>query len=346
LLAVVACSGSDEQEAAAPIGPVVTVAEAVVQPIRDAVTVAGQVVPAAGTDWTIYAPETALIAELPKTQGDAVEPGELLVRFEVAAVAQALVERQAAVSEASARADAARAEFSRLTSLFERGIIPRNNLDAARAELSAAEGVQAAAEVYLEEARMLREAARITARFSGVVADVWRVAGEVVTAASTDPIMRVIDPARLEIQIEVPTGQALRIRESHPAQVLTLAAGTFTALVTRPPIGLLTDAATTPVRLAAPELSALALNDIVQVELVLDERSDALVVPAEAVQRDVASTYVMVAGPDGIARHRPVRIGLTAGGLVQIADGLQPGELVIVQGLLDAVDGMPVVVGR
>ncbi len=338
--------GEETAESFEPIGPVVGVAEATIQTIREVVTVAGQVVPAANTDWTIYAPEPAMIAEIPKGMGDPVEAGDLLVRFDVAALTQTFTVRQVAVSDAASRADVARAEVSRLTPLFERGIIPRNDLETARAELSAAEAALALAEAYLEEARLLRDTTRITARFSGVVAEVWRVPGEFTSGGDTQPVMRVIDPERLEIQIELPTSQAIRIRESQPATVLTLVAGSFTAIVTRQPLGVLVESATSPVRLAAPELSALVLNDVVQVEMVLDERPDAIVVPAEAVLGEGAVRFVMVAEPDGIARQRAVRLGLSSGGFAQIADGIQPGELVIVEGLADVTDGAPVIISR
>ena len=229
----------------------VGVVEATTQPIRDAVTVAGQVVPASGTDWTIYATEPAMIAELPKGLGETVSAGDLLVRFEVGAHAQNFAVRQAALSDATARADAARAELLRLTPLFERGIVPRNDVETARAELASADAARATAEAYLEEARLLRDAGRITARFSGVVAEVWHAPGEFTSGAETDPVLRVIDPTRLEIQIDMPSAQALRVRDSHPAQVLTVTAGMFTAVVTRRPAALLMESATVPGTTAA-----------------------------------------------------------------------------------------------
>lgn len=351
LSVVLLCAGacSTAEEASGPVeaaGPVVGVAEASIQAIRDVATSTGQVVPAASTDWTIYAPEPAMIADLPKTLGDPVAAGDLLVRFEVGAHAQTFAVRQATLSDATARADAARAELSRLTPLFERGIVPRNDVETARAELAAAEAARATAEAYLEEARLLRDAGRVTARFSGVVAEVWHAPGEFTSGAETDPVLRVVDPSRLEVQIELPPAQALRVRDSHPARVLTLSAGVFTAIVTRRPLGLLMESATVPVRLTAPELSTLALNDAVQVEIVLDERPDAIVVPVEAIQRDGTATYVMVADHDSIARRRPVRLGLTSGGLVEVTDGLAAGATVIISGLGDVADGQPVVISR
>ncbi len=347
LASAVACArAADQPPSIEQTGPVVGVVEATLQTIRDVVAVAGQIVPAASTDWTVFASEPSMIAEMPKMLGEPIAAGDLLVRFEVASLTQNFNVRQAALSDAASRADLARAEVSRLTPLFERGIIPRNDLETARTELSTAEAARAMAEAYLEEARLLRDATRVTARFSGVVAEVWRGPGEFTSGQDTDPVMRVIDPTRLEIQVELPTSQAIRIRESQPATVLTLVAGSFRATVTRRPLGILVESATTPVRLTAPELSALTLNDVVQVEMVLDERPDAVVVPAEAILRDGTSTYVMTAGPDGIASRRPVRIGLTSGGLAQITEGLEPGEFVVVQGLTEVTDGTPVVIGR
>jgi RND family efflux transporter MFP subunit len=342
-----ACSRDVEQQTASePVGVVVGVAAASVQTIRDTVTVAGQVVPAANTDWRIFAPEPALVAELPKGIGDPVAAGELLVRFDVGSISQNFDLRQATLSDADARVATARAELSRLMPLFEQGIIPRNDLEMARAELATAEAAYKTAEAYLEEARLLRNAMRITARFSGIVAEVWHGPGEIVSAEDPEPVMRVIDPSRLEIQIELPTSQAIRVRESHPATVLTFAAGSFTALVTRRPVALLIEAATTPVRLTAPELSMLTLNDVVQVELVLEERPDVVVIPAEAVVVDGQGTFVMTAGSDGTARRREVRIGLTSGGFAEVLEGLESGELVIVEGLAEVTDGATVIVSR
>jgi hypothetical protein len=89
--------------------------------------------------------------------------------------------------------------------------------------------------------------------------------------------------------------------------VLTLTAGVFTAIVTRRPAGLLWVGHGSSQ--AAPELSALALNDVVQAEIVLNGR--ALVVPVEAIGRDGSATPSW--WPTRTAsRRRPVRLGLTS----------------------------------
>jgi multidrug efflux pump subunit AcrA (membrane-fusion protein) len=69
----------------------------------------------------------------------------------------------------------------------------------------------------------------------------------------------------------------------------------------------------------------------VRAEVVLAVRKDAVTVPQVAVVRrpvgDVA--YVI---RDGKAEERPVKRGLRSGTMVEILDGLEPGEIVAVDG--------------
>jgi RND family efflux transporter MFP subunit len=319
-----------------------------VQTLRETIAGAGQVVPAANGDWRVLAAEPAMIAEVTKMAGDPVEAGEVLVRFEVASLTQNYNARQLAAAEAAARTDRARAEVDRLTPLYDQGVIPRTMLDQARAELSTAQAAQASAGAYLEEARVMRNAATtVTARFDGIVAERWHNEGEFVTGEDSDPVLRVIDPTRLEIALVVPNEQAMRIREGLSANVQTLTGDSIVATVARRPLGLRLDPTMSDVRLAPPSLEGLALNDAVRVELVLDERPDALVVPAETIVRELGGMpHVMVVDENGIVRRRPVRLGLTTGGLTQVVDGLLPGERVVLQGLAEVVDGMAVSVSR
>ena len=158
-----------EPEAAAeqPVG--VSVQAARRSSIRDAATASGLVVPSAAGDWTIYAPAAAQIARLPVKENDPVSAGDVLVQFEIASVTQELNVRQAAVAEATARADRAKAEFTRLSELFERGIASRNAYEAARNEQTTSASVLAQAVSTLEAAKLENSQATVRARIAGVV---------------------------------------------------------------------------------------------------------------------------------------------------------------------------------
>ena len=164
-------------EAEQPIG--VSVQTARRQSIRDAATASGLVVPAAAGEWTIYAPSAAQIARLPLKENDPVAAGDVLVQFDIASVTQQLSIRQAAVTEASARADRAKAEFTRMSGLFERGIASRNAYEAARTEQTTSASVLTQAVADLEATKIENSQATVRARFAGVVAKVYHGEGRV-----------------------------------------------------------------------------------------------------------------------------------------------------------------------
>jgi HlyD family secretion protein len=71
----------------------------------------------------------------------------------------------------------------------------------------------------------------------------------------------------------------------------------------------------------------------VQVAMLAQTVKDAVAVPAASVltAQDGATT-VMVVGPDSRAHQTPVKIGIRDGDRIQIADGIQPGDQVILSG--------------
>jgi RND family efflux transporter MFP subunit len=321
----------------------VTVQVARQDTIRDVAAASGVVVPSPAGDWTIYAPEVAQITSLPKKQDDEVAIGDVLVRFEIASLAEELAARQLAVTEARARAERAKTEFARLSALFERGIAPRNTYEAARAEQTTADSILGQAQVQLESAKVDEARATARARFPGKVVKLWHAEGDVVSGAATDPVLRVIDPSHLQVAVQIPVAQLARIVPGQTATVRAIAGdASLPATVAFKPATTDPNAPTGEVRLAFTDPSTLALDTPVSVEILLDQRTSAVVVPADAVQRDDISPFVVIAGDDGRAHRRDVRIGLVTRALAEIVAGLSAGERVIVGGVKDVEEGTAV----
>src|SRR4029450_9804999 len=118
--------------------------------------------------------------------------GDLLARFEIASITAEVQARQIELAEATLKYETARAEAARLSSLDERGLIPRNALDAGKSALATAEAAMGQAKSHLDTARSGQERTMVRARFAGVVAKVIHRPGEIVTG-SGDPVLRVID---------------------------------------------------------------------------------------------------------------------------------------------------------
>jgi multidrug efflux system membrane fusion protein len=75
-------------------------------------------------------------------------------------------------------------------------------------------------------------------------------------------------------------------------------------------------------------------GEFVGVTLILGVQADALVIPEQAVLTAQQGTFVFVVDPDGTAKQRPVTVQRTVDSLVVIAEGLEPGSLVVTDGQL------------
>lgn len=323
----------------------VTVQAARLETLREALSLPGTVVPSALADFSVVAQETAEILELPHAEGAVVREGDLLVRFEIPTLTTNLTARQNELTEATQRAQSARAEVARLNGLLEKGIIPRNTVEAARTTLAAAEVTQGQAKASHDAAKLLAERAIVRSRFAGTVVKVWHKAGDVVTPDATDPILRVIDPTRTQIAVQAPVAQLDRLTPGRTATVGT-AAGTSEPASISSRSAAAPGGTTAEVRLSQLGKTPLPVDTVVQVEIQLDERRDVVVVPEQAVVREGTVTHVWIAREDSRAERRPVRIGLTVNGLSQVLSGVQTGERVITTGLAQLQDGAAIVVSR
>lgn len=334
------CSKSTVEEvqttAAAPV-KTITLAPSTVEGV---VAAAGLVSAAPGADWVITAPEPARIVELPKAEGDRVKPGDLLVRFEIPARTTDVAARRAEVDQARARVDNAQASVKRLTTLFEHGVAAQKELEDAKRDLAEAQAALVQAEAGTQAAAVLASRSTVRARFPGVVAKRAHNPGDMVEATSADVILRVIDPAKLQVVAAVPIPDLARVQVGKPVRVIVPGAEEPEQgkVLTRPaavePTGVSAD-----VRISFNATTRLAVGTPVRVEIVAEQRPNALAVPVEAIIHEDEDAFVMVAGADNKAHKRKVTIGITTPKLAEITGGLKAGEAVIVQGQQGLPDG-------
>jgi membrane fusion protein, multidrug efflux system len=80
--------------------------------------------------------------------------------------------------------------------------------------------------------------------------------------------------------------------------------------------------------------NALFPNQFVNVKMLVGVERDAVLVPAAAIQRStLQGNFVYVIKADGTADSRPVKVGTTQGDSAAISSGLQPGDLVVIDGV-------------
>jgi RND family efflux transporter MFP subunit len=314
-------------------------------PIVDTLTASGVVVPAAGADWTILAPGPSQIASISKVEGQAVAIGDELVRFDVPAISDAVASRQAESSQALARVEQAKRELAQTTALFDNGLVPRQQLDAQKNTLVDAQSALVRAKAELDVAQFQLQQTIVKARFAGIVIKQWHVQGEFVAGNPNDPILRVVDPTRVQVLVTLSAAEIARVNVGQRAVIRTPAAPEAAGTVVGRPAVPDPTARTVDVRVAFSAPATLALETPVEVQITLEERENALIVPRGAILREDGVTYVMVAGADDRAHRQDVRVGLTTSTQAHIVTGVNAGDRVIVTNLEQISEGTAVVVG-
>ena len=79
-----------------------------------------------------------------------------------------------------------------------------------------------------------------------------------------------------------------------------------------------------------------------RLRLPIDKQADALLVTERAIGADQGGSYLLTVGSDNMVTKKPIGMGQLVDGLRVIAEGLQPGERVIVKGLQRARPGVKV----
>ncbi|HUR22220.1 MAG TPA: efflux RND transporter periplasmic adaptor subunit [Vicinamibacterales bacterium] len=308
--------------------------------LRRTVTARGTVNPMPDGDLIVHATETSTVAELPVAEGAKVKTGDVLVRFEVPSRVAAIQAAELEGAQAVLRVEAARGRVAQLTGLVEKGLTPRMDLDNAKSELANAESEVALHRATLASAKNGEERSTIRATFPGVVLKRWHNRGDMVSGTGTDPVIRVIDPTRVQVTVDVPLQDLGQVLPGQPATISPIGAASLPATVARAASAATPDAVTAEVTLVfAQGSSAPAAGTAVVAEILVAEVSQALVVPTGAILRGDGASHVLVAGPDNRVLRRDVRVGLITPDQTQITQGLSVGEFVITSALTELKEG-------
>jgi len=341
LLAACHKDTSEEVEATAPV-PVAV--QAVRQgAIRSTFAASGLIKPAAGADFAVTAPQSARIAAMPRGTGERVRRGDLLVRFEIPGLESDAAARRSDQERAKSSLTLAHANFDRVQGLFERGIAARKEVEDARHELSDAEAGVSEARSALAAAGRLADRAVVRAPFDGVVAERTHNPGDLVEPGP-DAILRLLDPARFQVETALPVDQLTLIPVGSPARILGPNGAAWPAHVLTQPAAVDPATTTANLLLGFAQPPNLPAGTPVQVEIAGAEHRDAVIAPAAAIVQEGPESFVYAVDAQNHAHRVPVRTGIASGVDVEILSGLTPGTQVIVEGQNSLPDGAAVVV--
>jgi len=194
-----------------------------------------------------------------------------------------------------------------------------------------------AAELSLQASKDMLDDAVITAPTSGVVTSVNIKEGDVLGAATfAAPAFQVVDPTNLEM-----TGliDEMDVADIALGQEVVITLDALPGVEVKGVVKFVSDAALiqagvvlypTTVSLKSPDprvkdgMSATA-------NIIVEKQPNVLVLPTTAVFNDASVSIVYLIGSDGKPTRREIATGLRSGRLIEIASGLQEGDVVALQ---------------
>jgi RND family efflux transporter MFP subunit len=345
-LAASGCAKPATEEVATETVVPVTTAPTEMGNIRAVIHATGDVNPAPNAELLVVAPEHARITEITKAEGDRVRRGEVLVRFEIPTLNADAISKGAEVTAAAARVENAKANQVRLKDLFDRGVASRKEVEDADRELADAQSALSQAQAGRSSAQTLAARQTVAATFDGVIAKRFHNPGDIVEAVSTDPVLRVIDPARLQVDASVPISDLSRIVIGATGRlIVSTDAPPLPLRVVSRPAAVEPGTAAAPVRLSFATAHSLAVGTPVQVEIDAEQHTNVVLVPAGAIVREGEEAAVFVVMGNK-AQRRPVVVGIVDKDHAEIKEGVKAGEQVIVKGQAGLPDGAAITIEK
>jgi RND family efflux transporter MFP subunit len=275
-------------------------------------------------------------------EGDVVRKGAVLVRIDPRPYAATVAEAAAALAKARAEAALAEREQARAERLLERQATSTEEAERRAAEAQVARASVAAAEAALVRARLDLEHTNVVAPISGRIGRAEVTSGNLVSSA--DRLAVLVSSDSLYVRFDVDEkALAGTVPEDWKAR-FTLAdapgksyEGPLAFLDNEVAAG--TGTIRARIRVRRPD-AALLPGRYGQVEIVVGEHRDALLVDEKALGADQGARFLLVVGREDLVEYRPVSVGSRVGPYRVIEQGLEPGERIVVTGLMRVRPGM------
>ncbi|MDK3072900.1 efflux RND transporter periplasmic adaptor subunit [Sedimentitalea sp. JM2-8] len=266
--------------------------------------------------------------------GDSVEPGQVVARLDSSNEENALRAAEANLAAVSGQLSEARINFDRQQTLYQRQIAARVAFERAEQVYSTASAAADAAEAQVAVARRRLDETVLYADAPGVVIGVGAEPGEVVSAGRA--IVQVARDNGRDAVLSVP---ANILETSPPDPEVTVALSLNPSVSTKGRVREIAPQAdpvtgTFQVRIGLIEAPAeLRLGSAVTARAFFGSEGG-IVLPATALTRSEGSPAVWVVDPDsGTVTLRPIEVGTFAPSAVQVASGLEVGEIVVTAGV-------------
>ncbi len=362
----VGCKGGDSQPKAAEI-PSATVVRVARENLSSKLVIAGQF--QAFQEVDLHAKVSGYIRRINVDIGDRVRAGQVIATLEVpelnaqVAGAQAEVRHsQSEITRAKSELAGAESNYAALHAAYTRleqaskerpGLIAEQELDDARAkdqdaeahiniaksDLEATEQRLGVSRADNQRVQAMSDYSVVSAPFNGVVTMRYADTGALIQAGTTSntqsmPVVKLAQSDILRLRMPVPESDVAFIEIGSEVRVNVQATGRiFTGEIVRFSRALDTATRTMVAEVDVPN-SDLKLSPgmYAETEISLQRRNNVIAIPSEALVQSDSAPYVLTVDSTGRVQKKLVTLGIEGPERVEIAEGLNVGETVILSG--------------
>jgi membrane fusion protein, multidrug efflux system len=346
-LALAACTAKKEPPTARPPVPV-KVAKSATKDMPVQIRAIGNVEPI--NTVSIKAQVNGQIARVHFREGDDVRKGDLLFTIDPRPFEASLKQAEATLAKDKAQAAFAKEQVRRYESLLKDGIVTQDQYAQLRANADSFEAATAADRAAVDNARLQLAYCFIRSPIDGRTGNLLVQTGNLVKANDVPVLVTINQVSPIYVTFTLPEKEMPEIRRYLSGRKLMVEAvipndpkgpesGTISFLDNT------VDTTTGTIKLKgafANKARRLWPGQFVNVILTLATRSDAVVVPTQAIQTGQQGQFVFVVKPDLTVDSRPVAVGFALGDESVIEKGLEAGETVVTDGQLRLITGTKV----
>jgi RND family efflux transporter MFP subunit len=262
-------------------------------------------------------------------QGQSVRKGQVLVRLD-----DQLIRNQ--IAPLQAQLNAAEDTYRRTKNLWDQGIGTYQQVLTAQTQV---ETLKRQIGIIQKQAALMT----VTAPTSGVIDQLNVKVGEMFTGGGLLPQIRIVNTNDMKVIASVPETYLTRVNVGSKIQVVLPEQNNLTLDAVVNVVQKVIDPNTRSFNIEAKIPSGnLKANQIAKIRIQDYNNKDVIVIPVNLMQIDEKGKYVYIAEKKAdklVASKRTIFIGETYNGMVEVKQGLKPGEQLITEGFQNLYEG-------
>lgn len=300
---------------------------------------------------TVHSRVDGQITRINFQEGQFVHQGESLLEIDPRPYQVQLEQAEGQLAKDQAQLRDVQVNYERYQLLYKEGVIPKQQLDTQGSQVGQFEGAIKGDQGTIDSAKLQLVYAHVTAPISGRIGLRLVDVGNIVHATDTNGLLVITQLQPIAVIFALPQDQlpqvASKLRNGEQMVVDAYDRDDTTKIESGK---LLTidnqiDTTTGTYKLKAVfnnDRNLLFPNQFVNVHLLADMKKNLVIVPAPAIQRGPQGTYVYVVQSGNTAKIQTVTIAQTTANSVGLSAGLNPGDIVVVDGQDKLQDGSQV----